>query len=143
MCLDQFSSVTWSCLTATTWTAARHASLSVISSQSSLKLTSIELVMPSNHLVLCHLLLPLPSVFSSMRVFSSESVLCIRWSQYWSFSFSISPSNEYSGLISLGWTGWISLQSKGLLRVSSNTIVQKHQFFGAQLFLWSKSHIHT
>ena len=71
----------------------------------------------------------------SMRVFSSESTLRMMWPKYWSFSFSISPSNEYSGLISLGWTGWISLQSKGLSRVFSNTTVQKHQFFGAQLSL--------
>ena len=71
----------------------------------------------------------------SIRVISNESVFCIRWSKYWSFSFSISPSNEYSGLISLGWTAWISLQSKGLSRVFSNTTVRKHQFFGAQLSL--------
>ena len=84
---------------------------------------SIELVMPSNHLILCcPLLLPL-SVFPSIRVFSNESVLCIRWPKYWSFSFSISPSNKYSGLIPLGWIGWISLQSKGLSRVFSNTTV--------------------
>ena len=74
-------------------------------------------VMPSNHLILCHPLLLLPSIFPSIRVFSNESVLCIRWPKYWSFSFSISPSNEYSGLISFGWTGWISLQSNGLSRV--------------------------
>ena len=85
-------------------------------------------VMPSNHLILCHPLLLLPSIFPSIRVFSNESVLCIRWPKYWSFSFSISPSNEYSGLISFGWTGWISLQSKGLSRVFCNTTVQKHQF---------------
>ena len=81
---------------------------------------SIELMMPSNHLTLCHPLL-LPSIFPSIRFFSNESVLCIRWPKYWSFRFSISPSTEYSGLISLGWTGWISLQSKGLSRVFSNT----------------------
>ena len=75
-----------------------------------------------------------PSIFSSIRVFSNESVLCIRLPKYWSFSFSISPSNEYSRLISLGWTGWISLQSKGLWRVFSKTTVQKHQFFGSQLY---------
>ena len=89
-------------------------------------------VMPSNHLIPCCPLLFLPSIFSSIGVFSNESALRIRWPQYWSFSFSISPSNECSGLISLGWTGWISLQSKGLSRVFSNTTVQKHQFFGAQ-----------
>ena len=100
--------------------------------QSLLKLMSIESVMPSNHLILCHPLLLLPSVFSSFRVFSNESVLCIRQPKYWSFSFSISPSNEYSGQISFK-IGWISLQSKGLSSVFSNTSVQKHQFFGAQL----------
>ena len=122
-------------LLGTPWTAARQASLSITNSRSLLKLMSIESVMPSNHLNLCHPLLLLPSVFPSIRVFSNESVLCIRWPKYWSFSFSISPSNESSGLISLGWTGWISLQSKGLSRVFSNTTVQKHQFFSAQLSL--------
>ena len=100
-----------------------------------LKLTSIESMMPSNHLILCHPLLLLLSIFPSFRVFSNESVLRIRWPKYWSFSFSISPSNEYSDWSPLGWTGWISLQSKGLSRVFSNTTVQKHQFFGAQLSL--------
>ena len=99
-------------------------------------------MMPSNRLILCHPLL-LPSIFPSIRVFSDESVHHIRWPEYWSFSFSISPSNEYSGLIPLGWTGWISILSKGLLRVLSNTTFQKHQFFGTQLSLWSNSHIHT
>ena len=84
----------------TPWTAACQTSLSVINSQSLLKLMSIESVMPCNHLILCHPLLLLPSIFPSIGVFSSESVLCIRWPKYWSFSFSISPSNEYSGLIS-------------------------------------------
>ena len=82
------------------WTAARQAFLSIINSQSLLKLMSIESVMPSNHLTLCHPLLLLPSVFPSIRVFSNESVLHIRWAKYWNFSFSISPFNEYSGLIS-------------------------------------------
>ena len=118
----------------TPWTAARQASLSITNSQSLLELMSIESVMPSNHLILCLLLLP-PSIFPSIRAFSNELVLCIRWPKYWSFSFSISPSIEYSGLISFGWTGWISLQSMGLSRVSSNTTVQKRQFFGAQLSL--------
>ena len=99
------------------------------------QLMSIESVMPSNHLILCCPLLLLPSIFSSIRVFSNESALRIRWPKYWSFSFNISPSNEHSGLIFLGWTVWISLQSKGLSRVFSNTTVQKHQFFGAQLSL--------
>ena len=92
-------------LFATPWTAARQASLSITNSRSSLKLMSIESVMPSSHLILCHPLLLLPSVFPSIRVFSSESALHIRWPKYWSFSFSISPSNEYSGLISFGGTG--------------------------------------
>ena len=99
----QFSSVqllshVW--LFATSWTAECQASLSITNSQSLLKLMSMELVMPSNHLILCHPLLLLPSTFPSIRVFSSESVLHIRWPKYWSFNFSISPSNEYSGLIS-------------------------------------------
>ena len=100
----QFSSVQLlSCvrLFATAWTAAHQASLSIANSRSSLKLISVESVMPSNHLILCRPLLLLPSIFPSIRVFSSESVLHIRWPKYWSFSFSISPSNEYSGLISL------------------------------------------
>ena len=87
-------------LFATPWTAARQTSLSITSFQSLLKLMSIASVMPSNHLILCHPLLLPPSVFPSIRVFSNESVLCIKWPKYWSFSFSISPSNEYSGLIS-------------------------------------------
>ena len=120
-------------LFATPWTAARQASLSITNSQSLLKLMSIESVMPSNYLVLCCPRFLLPSIFPSIRVFSNESALCIRWQKYWSFSFSISPSNEHPGLISFEWTGWISLQSKGLSRVFSNTTVQKHQFFGAQL----------
>ena len=78
---------------------------------------------------------PTPSIFPSIRVFSNESVLPIRWPKYWNFIFNISPSNEYSGLISLSLTGWISLQSKGLSRVFSNTTVQKHQFFSPQLSL--------
>ena len=103
-------------------------SLSFINSQSLLHLMSIELVMPSSHLILCCPLLLLPSIFPSNRVFSNEWALHIRWPKYWSFSFSISisPSNEYSGLISFR-TGLISLQSKGLSRVCSNTIAQKHQ----------------
>ena len=87
---------------ATPWAAARQASLSIINSQSLCKPMSIESVMPSNHLILCHPLLLLPSTFPNIRVFSSESVLCIRWLKYWNFSFSINPSNEYSGLISFG-----------------------------------------
>ena len=100
------------------------------------ELMSITLVMPSNHLILCCPLLLPPSIFPSIRVFSNELVLRIRWLKNWSFSFSIFPSSEYSGLrFPLGWTGWISLQSKGHSRVFSNTTVQKHQFFGTQLSL--------
>ena len=94
-----------------------------------------ESVMLSNHLILCGPLLLLPSIFPSIRVFSNESVLCIRWPKYWTFGFNISPSNEYSGLISFRLTGLISLLSKGFSRVFSNTIVQKHQFLGAQFSL--------
>ena len=124
-------------LSATPWIAARQASLSITSSRSLLKLMSIKWVMPSNHLILCGPLLLLPSVFPSVRVFFNESILCIRWSKYWSFSFSINPSNEYSGLIPfrMELTGLTSLQSKGLSRVFSNTTVQKHQFFSVQLSL--------
>ena len=118
----------------TPWIAARQASLSITNPRSSLKFMSIESVMPSNRLILCRPLLLPPSIFPSIRVLSNESVLLhIRWPMYWSFSFNISPSNEYSGLIFLGWTVWISLQSKGLSRVFSNTTVQMHQFFSTQL----------
>ena len=86
-----------------------------------LKLMSIESVVPSNHLILCHPLLLPPSIFPSIRVFSNQLILHIRWPEYWSFSFNISPSNEHPGLSPLGWTGWISLQSKGLSRVFSKT----------------------
>ena len=119
---SQFSSVqslshVW--FFATTWTAACQATLSITNSQSLLKLMSIELVMPSNHLILCHPLL-LPSIFRSMRVFSKESVLHIRWPKYWSFSFNISPSNEYAGLISfrIDWFDLLSVQGtlKSLLQ---------------------------
>ena len=127
---------------ATPWTAARQVSLSITNPQSPTKPMSIESVMPSNNLILCHPLLLLPSIFPSIRVFSNESALHIRWPKYWSFSFNISPSNEYQDWSALGWTGWISLQSKGLPRVF-NTTVQKPQFFGAQLSLQSNSQIHT
>ena len=129
---------------ATPWTAARQASLSIANSRSLLKLMPSESVMPSSHLILCHRpLLLLPSIFPSIKVFSNESVLCIRCPKYWSFSFNISPSNEYPGLISLrmDWLGLLA--SKGLSRVLSNTIVQKHQFFSAQLSSQSNSRIHT
>ena len=129
-------------LSATPCTVAHQASLSITNTRNLLKLMSIESVMPSSHLILCPLLF-LPSIVPSIRVFSNESVLHIRWPKYWSFSFSISPSNEYSGLISFRMeTGWISLQSKGLSRVFSNTTVQKHQFLSGQLSLQSNSHIH-
>ena len=101
---------------------------------SDIKRNAFESVMPSNHLIFCRPLLLLPSVFPNIRVFfPKDSVLLIRWPKYWSFSFSISPSNEHPGLISLKWTDWTSLQSKGLSRVFSDTTVQKHKFFGAHL----------
>ena len=121
----------------TPWTAECQASLSFILSQKLLKLMSLESMIPSHHLILCHLLL-LPSIFSSIRVFSSDSALHIRWPKYWSFSFSLCPSNEYS----LRLTGLISLWSKGCSRVFSSTTVLKHQF-GIQPPLWFNSHICT
>ena len=109
------TSVAQSCLTlCDPMDCSMPNSLSITNSRSLPKLMSIESVMPSNHLILCHPLLLPPSIFPSIRVFSNESALCIRWPKFWSSSFSISPSSEYSGLISLGWTGWISLQFKGL-----------------------------
>ena len=126
------TSVTQSC--PTLWTAAHQASLSFTMSQSLLKIMSIELLMPSNHLILCHPL-HLPSDFLSIRVFFNESAFHIRWPKDWSFSFSINPSNENSGLISFR-TDWFDLLAvQGLSRVFSNTTVQTHQFFGAQLYL--------
>ena len=116
----------------TLWIAACQASMSITNSWSFLKLMSIESLMPSNQLILCcHLLLP-PSIFPRIRVFSSESGLHIRWPKYWSFSFSISPSNEYSILISFRIDPFDLLESKGLSRIFSNATVQKHQFFSAQ-----------
>ena len=112
----------------TLWIAAHQASLSITNSRSSLRLMSIESVMPSNHLILCRPLLLLPSIFPKIRVFSNESALHIRWPKYWSFSLNISPMNTQDWS-PLGWTGWISLQSKGLSRVFSNTTLQKHKFF--------------
>ena len=119
----------------TPWTVARQASLSITNSWSPPKPMSIESVMPSNHLIFCHPLVCLHSIFPSIRVLSNESALHIRLLKYWSFSFSISPTNEYPDWSPLGWTSWISLQSEGLSRVFSNTTVQKHQFFSAQLSL--------
>ena len=130
-------------LFATPWIAARQASLSITNSQSSLRLTSIESVMSSSHLILCCPLLLLPPIPPSIRVSSNESTLCMRWPKYCSFSFSIIPSKEHPGLISFEWTGWISLQSMGLSWPFSNTTVQKHQFFSAQLSSQSNSHIHS
>ena len=123
----------------TPWTAACQASLSITNSQSLLKLTSIESAIPSNHLILCHPLLLLPSIFPSIRVFSSESVLHIRWPKYWSISFSISPSSEYSGLISfrIDWIDLLAVQGtlKSLLQhhSSKTSILQRSVFFTVQL----------
>ena len=121
---------------ATPWSAAHQASLSIASSQSLLRLMSIESVMPSNHLILCHPILFLPSIFPSITVFSSESILRKRWPKFIgvSASASVLPMNTQDWS-PLGWIGWISLQSKELSRVFSNTTVQKHQFLGAQLSL--------
>ena len=117
----QFSSVPQSCLTfANPWITACHASLSSTNSRSLPKLMSIESVMPSNHVILCRPLLLLPPVPPSIRVFSNESTLLTRWPKYWSFSISISPSMNTQGWSRLEWTGWISLQSKGLSRVFSS-----------------------
>ena len=136
--------VVQSCLTLyDLWTVACQASLSLTISRSLLKLMSTELMMTSNHLTLCCSLLLLSSIFSSIRVFSKESAICIRWPKYWSFNFSISPSNEYSGLISFR-TDWLDcLAVQGFSRVISNTTVQKHQFFGTQPSLQSNTLIHT
>ena len=137
----QFSSVqSLSCvqLFVTPWTAVCQASLSITNSQSLLKLMSVELVMPSNHLILCRPLL-LPSIIPSIRVFSSESALCIRWPKYWSFSFNISPSNEHPGLISfrMDWLDLLSVQGtlKSLLqhRSSKASILRLSAFFIVQL----------
>ena len=123
----------------TPWTAARQASLSITKSQSLLKLMSIKSVMPSIHLILCHALPLLPSIFPSIRVFSKKSVLCIRWPEYWSFSFSISPSNDYSGLISfrIDWLDLLADQGtlKSLLQHQSSkaSVLQCSAFFTVQL----------
>ena len=140
-CFFQFSSLqSLSCirLFATPWTAACQASLSITNSWSWLKLVSIESIMPSNHLILCHPLLP-PSIFPSIRVFSNESALCIRWPKYWSFSFSISPSNEYSGWISFRMDCLDLLAVQGTLKnllqhySSEASILQRSAFFRLQL----------
>ena len=132
-------SVCKSCLTATPGTAVCQASLSFTISLSLLKFMSIESVMPSNYLILCHPLHLLLSIFPSIRVSSSESALCIRWPKYWSFNFSISPSNEYSGLILCRIDWFDLLTAKGFSRVFSSITVQKHQFVGAQPSLQSNS----
>ena len=119
-----------------------QASLSIANSHSLLKFMSVELVMPSNHLILCRPLLLPTSIFPSIRVFSNDSVLHIRWPKDWSFSFHVSPSMNIQDWSPLGWTGWISLQSKGLSRVFSSTTVQKDQFFGAQLYSSTLTSIH-
>ena len=146
--MSQFSSVQLLShvrLFATPWTAACQASLSITNSGSLPKLTSMESVMPSNHHILWFPLLFPPSILPSIRVFSSESALHIRWPKYLSFSFSGNiPMNIQDGF-PLGWTGWISLQSKGQVPwtvVHLNTIVQKHKFFGAQLYRPTLTSIH-
>ena len=136
------SSVSHVRLFATPWTIGHQASLSINNSQNLLKLMLIESVMPSNYLILCRPLLLLPSVFPSIRVFSSESVLSIRWPKYWSFIFSINLPMNIQDRFPLGWTGWIPLQSKGLSRVFSNTAVLMINTWALSL-LWSNSHIYT
>ena len=131
-----FQSLSHFWLLVTPWTAARQASLSFTISWSMLKLMSFELVMLSNHLILCCPLL-LPSIFPSIRIFSNESALHMRWPKYWNFSLSFSPSNEYSGLTSFR-IDWLVWSLKRLLQHHS----LKHQFFGVQP-LWSNSRIHT
>ena len=136
----QSLSLVW--LFVTPRTAASQASLSFTISLSLLKLMSIESVMPSNHLILCHPLLLL-SIFPSIRVFASESALCIRWPEYWSFSFIISPSNKYSGLISFRIDWFYLLAVQGTLKSCLWHHSSKCQFFSVQFSLWSNSHIHT
>ena len=137
--LTQFSHV-W--LFATPWTTAGQPTLSFTISQSLLKLMSIESVIPSNHLTLCHPHLLLPSIFPSIRVFAMSWLFALDGqSTGASASMSVLPMN-IQGWFPLGWTGWISLQSKGLSRVFSNRTVQKHQFLSSQPSLWSNSHIH-
>ena len=148
--VEKFSSVqllsrVW--LFATPGIAARQASLSITNSRNLLKLMSImplvESVMPSSHLILCRPLLLLPPIPPSIRVFSNQSALHMRWPKYWSFSFRISPSSEYPGLIffRIDWLDLLAVQ--GTLKIFSNTTLQKHQFLGTQLSSQSNSHIHT
>ena len=136
-------SVAKSCLTlATTWTAAHQASLSFTISLSLLRPIFIELMMPSNHLILCHPRLLLPSIFPSSKVFSNESVLHMRWPKYWSFSLVSVLSMNTQDWSPLGWTGWISLLSKELSRVFSNTTVQKHSLALSFLYNPTLTSIH-
>ena len=127
---------------ATPWTLACQASLSITNSWSWLKLMSIELVMPYSYFMLCCPLILLPSIFPSIRVFSNESVLHIRWPKYWSFSFSISPSNEYSGFISF-IIDWFDLAVQGTLKSLLQHQSSKASILQHSAFLWSNSHIHT
>ena len=127
----------------TPWIAAHQVSLSITKSRSSLRLASIESVMPSSHLISCHPLLLLPPVPPRIRLFSNESTFHMRWSKYWIKSLASFLPKKSQGWSPSEWTGWISLQSKGLSGVFSNTTVQKHQFFGAQPSSQSNSHIHT
>ena len=145
-CINQFSSVqslSHVRLFVTPWIAACQASLSITNSWSLLKLMPIKLVMPSSHLILCRPLLLLPPIPPSIRVFSNESTLHMRWPKYWSFSFSISPSNERPGLISfrMDWLDLLAVQ--GTLKSLLNYHSSKHQFFGAHLSSQSNSYIHT
>ena len=142
-CISSVQSLSRVRLFATPWIAGRQTSLSITNSQSSLKLMSIDSVMPSSHLILCRPLLLLPPIPPSIRVFSNESTLHMRWSTYWSFRFSISPSNEHPGLISfrMDWLDLLAVQGtlKSLLQHHSS----KHQFFGAQFSSQSNSHPYT
>ena len=149
-CISLVQSLSHVRLFGTPWTAARQASLSKTNSWSLLKFMSIESVMPSNHLILCHPLLLLPSIFPSIRIFSNESVLRIRWPKYWSFSFSISPANEHPGLISFRMDRLDLLAVQGTLKSlpqhhSSKALVLQisEDFISTQISLWSNSHIHT
>ena len=140
VCTNQFSAVAQSC---PTLCDPINCSLACSNSQNLPKLVSIESVMPSNYLNLCRPLLLLPSIFPSIRVFSNESGLHIKWPKYWSLSSTSVLSLSTQDWSPLGLTGWMSSQSKGLSRVLSNTTVQKHQFFGTQLSSQSNFHIHT
>ena len=139
----QFSSVAHSCLTLCYSMNRSTPGLPITNSRGLLKLMSVKSVMPSSHLILCRPLLLLPPIPPSIRVFSNESTLCIRWPKYWSFSFRISPSNEHPGLISfrMDWLNLLAVQ--GTLKSPPTPQFQKHKFFGAQLSSQSNSHIHT